>query len=180
MDFDRRSPPRSRVLFHLLALFCVLLAGSPKSAARARGPLSPGLWRAWLDSPGGELPFGLELERDKGGWRAFIHNPPERIPVARVVLDRDKGQLVFDMAPYDSTLRATPSPDGMSLDGTWRKRRDARVWVEMPFHARLSPGGEARRFRAATAKEPAAASGANGRRVYAGATPLTQATRGEN
>jgi ATP-dependent Lon protease len=30
------------------------------------------------------------------------------------------------------------------------------------------------------ALEPAAASGGNGRRVYAGATPLTQATRGEN
>lgn len=162
MDLDRRCPPRFRVLFHLLALCCAFLAGSHESAARARAPLSPGLWRAWLDSPGGELPFGLELQQGpgKGGWRAFILNPPERIAVARVTLDKDKGQLVFDMAPYDSTLRATPAADGMSLDGTWRKRRDAKTWVEMPFHARRPSvvgdvGGEARRFRT----DPAAAAG---------------------
>jgi thiol-disulfide isomerase/thioredoxin len=159
MDLDRRCSPRFRGFFHLFVLFCALLAGSPKSAARARAPLSPGHWRAWLDSPGGELPFGLELQQDKGGWRAFILNPPERIAVARVTLDKDKGQLVFDMAPYDSILRATPAADGMSLDGTWHKRRDAQTWVEMPFHARRSSGGESRRFRAdpAAAGVPAAA-----------------------
>lgn len=157
MDPERRYPPRARALFLLLALLCASLAGSQESAARARTPLSSGLWRAWLDSPGGELPFGLELQQDlgKGGWRAVILNPPERITVARVTFDKGKGQLIFDMAPYDSTLRATAAADGMSLDGTWRKRRDAKTWVEMPFHARRSPapGGEARRFQL----DPAAA-----------------------
>ncbi|HEX2574195.1 MAG TPA: TlpA disulfide reductase family protein [Polyangia bacterium] len=151
MKLDRR-PSRSPVFF-LIGSLCALLAGASESAARGRTPLSPGLWRAWLESPGGELPFGVELQEDKGGWRAFILNPPERLAVARVTLEKEKGQLLFDMAPYDSTVRATLGADGQSLDGTWRKRRDAKTWVEMPFHARRSAGGEARRFQA----DPAAA-----------------------
>ena len=41
-------------------------------------------WRAWLDSPGGELPFGLELRDGLDGPSAVLINGSERIPVTRV------------------------------------------------------------------------------------------------
>lgn len=104
------------------------------------------MWRAWLASPGGELPFGLELQPGTGSagpLRAWLLNPPERIPVAR--LTWTAGELTLHLDPYDSTLRARLGGDQRSLDGTWRKRKNATDWVELPFHARL---GAARRFTA--------------------------------
>jgi hypothetical protein len=40
-------------------------------------------WYARLDSPGGPLPFGLELTQhlEHGGWQGIILNPPERIAI---------------------------------------------------------------------------------------------------
>ncbi len=138
----------------LLLSLCALAAASPRAAAPA-GPAA-GLWRAWLDSPGGELPFGLELRPAPGGaaagtWQAFLLNPPERIPIARAKWTA--GELVLHLDPYASTIRARLGTSAQSLDGTWRKQKGADAFVELPFHARF---GAARRFAALPA-EPAPA-----------------------
>src|SRR5690606_23739723 len=46
--------------------------------------LRSGDWRAWLESPGGELPFELDLSDGNGGWQAWIRNGKERIAVDEV------------------------------------------------------------------------------------------------
>ena len=171
MDQNRSISPRRtcrrRRLFagaagSLLLLICFISAAQ-LAAAPPRPPAGPssgspgplgapatGVWRAWLDSPGGELPFGLELRSAAPGGasslQAFLLNPPERIPIARVSFAA--GELVLHLDPYASTLRARLGAAGQTLDGTWRKQKGADSFVELPFHARF---GAARRFTAPAA-----------------------------
>lgn len=112
----------------LLAVACFLVS----CAERAVEP-SIGRWRAWLDSPGGELPFGIELETTADGLAASVLNGVERIPVAR--FETTGTEVVFSFEPYDSTIRATLSEDGRRLDGEWRKTTGAETESQLPFHA---------------------------------------------
>lgn len=100
-------------------------------ASAARGQESiDGVWHAWLDSPGGELPFLLELHGAEKGVQARIVNGSERIDVEA---SHDGDALVLDFPHYDS--RITAHGTGARLDGTWRKRRGADAWAELGFHA---------------------------------------------
>ena len=118
------------MLLTLLSTMLFALPVHPES-----GPdLVPGPWRTWLDCPGGELPFGLELEAGEAGeWRAFILNGSERIAIPRIELSG--WELLLEIDHYDSRLRATISDDGRRLDGEWKKRRGKHRWGVMPFHA---------------------------------------------
>jgi len=156
----------------LVAATC-LLAGiqAAREAGTAPERLRPGPWRAWLDSPGGELPFGLELARGGDGpWQATIRNGPEHIAVPEL---RWEGHvLVLALPYYDSQIRARLRADGRRLDGTWRRRSGADRHAELPFHAvpgalpRFLPAGQVRssppleerwRVRFATENAPAVA-----------------------
>jgi thiol-disulfide isomerase/thioredoxin len=110
-------------------------AGAQEGAPRL-GP-----WRAWLDSPGGELPFGLDLHlRVRNGefrWIAELVNGAEKIDIPVVVWDSDERTLILDMPHYDSRLTAKVSLDGTRLDGRWRKRKGLDRWSDMPFHAQF-------------------------------------------
>ncbi|UCC31094.1 MAG: TlpA family protein disulfide reductase [Phycisphaerales bacterium] len=123
------APVLSVTLVHATAMS--VFAAAPRT----------GSWRAWLDSPGGELPFGMELDQQQGRWRAYIINGDERIEVPRVTWDGH--ELVLDIDYYDSKITAKPSADGSILDGQWKKRGRKDRWTQMPFHAKV---GKARRF----------------------------------
>ncbi len=104
------------------------------SRAYADDPqLVPGLWRAWLDSPGGELPFGLELTRSDDGWSGVVINGTERLETPAISWDGDV--LVIAFEHYDSAVRARVSEDGRRLDGEWKKRQGIDEWSQLPFHA---------------------------------------------
>lgn len=111
-----------------------LFGGKP--GAPQRGP-----WRAWFDSPGGELPFGLELRvvvyAKEARWAATLLNGEERIVVPSVSWEASEQRLELDMPHYDSRITATVSADGTQMDGHWRKRRGLTRWTDMPFHARF-------------------------------------------
>lgn len=95
-------------------------------------------YRAWLDTPGGKLVFGLELQASAVGWRAFLINGTERIEVPRV--ERDGDRLVLDMPHYDSRITATSTGDrGLSFDGTWEKRRGPEEVARLRFRATPIP-----------------------------------------
>lgn len=161
----RRSCARRGLFAGAAGALLLLVFSTQLAAAPPRSPASPpssppsspllapaaGVWRAWLDSPGGELPFGLELRPAAPGapassLQAFLLNPPERIPIARVSFGA--GELILHLDPYASTLRARLGAAGQTLDGTWRKQKGADSFVELPFHARF---GAARRFTAPAA-----------------------------
>ncbi|MFN0007523.1 MAG: TlpA family protein disulfide reductase [Planctomycetota bacterium] len=104
--------------------------------------LHAGSWRAWLESPGGELPFGLEIDNQGGKLSATIVNGEERILVPSTTAEG--ADIVLDMPHYDSSIRARISPYGTRLTGEWRKRSGVERWTVMPFQAEA---GDAPRFR---------------------------------
>ncbi len=69
-----------------------------------------GIWRIALAHPGGELPFGLEVERDHGRAAAWLLNPPERLRAEAVEIDGDR--LTLSFPSYGSRLVATLGVDG--------------------------------------------------------------------
>jgi thiol-disulfide isomerase/thioredoxin len=116
------------------------------------------MWRAWLDSPGGELPFQLELQRQDTpdaatDWQAWIHNGSERIEIPKVTWHEESRLLVMEMAHYESRLQATVSIDGQAMDGRWTKRRGLNKWADMGFHARHHGETAPRFMRPAPATE---------------------------
>lgn len=95
------------------------------------------VYDAALHCPGGEICFGLRLERGEGrGTRAFVTNGEESIPVPMVVDKGDEIALRFDY--YDSEITAAVYPAGV-MTGEWRKRRSKDEWTTLPFSA--TPGG---------------------------------------
>ncbi|MEM7199067.1 MAG: TlpA disulfide reductase family protein [Planctomycetota bacterium] len=96
-------------------------------------------YRAWLTSPGGELPFGLALPAAGAEERtALVRNGPE---LREVPVRWDGEQLHVQLPPYDSWIEAKAAPDGR-LAGQWTKRRGTTSRTEMAFHA--TPGAAPR------------------------------------
>lgn len=122
---------------------CLIVLGSLACSAPGRDRLESGRWRAWLESPGGELPFGLEIERSDQGLRARILNGLERVEFTRVEEDLESRSVSFFMDHYDSVIRAGLSPGGERLDGEWTKTGSGGRTTRMAFHATR---GEAPRF----------------------------------
>ena len=115
------------MLTPLLSLALGLLAGPQESGAapvttkpaEVKPGLAPGPWRAVLESPGGELPFGL-LVGDDG--LVQVLNGRERIPVTTVHVE--DGEVLLEFPHYDSRIEATLSTDGKLLAGTAFEYRD--------------------------------------------------------
>lgn len=123
----------------VLVLF-VFVAPSPVGGGGV-APV-PGPWHAWLESPGGRLPFALELSIEDGEVTAVVGNGPERIEVPSVHRP-DDGTLVLEFPHYDARVAATLSRDGERLEGHWVKRRGPDRWARLPF---VATAGAAPRF----------------------------------
>lgn len=125
----------------VLSLALAWLAAPRPAPAAGQWDLG-GEWRAWLESPGGELPFGLVFAtQPEGGTGGWIVNGAERIPLGRV--ERLGEAVILHLAPYDARVTAELSLDGRRLSGAWRKRRGAETWTGLRFEARR---GAAPRF----------------------------------
>ena len=122
-------------------------AASPAAkAAPAEAPIFTGEWRATLTSPGGPLPFALELADGGDGLIASARNGSERVAFSSAVA---KGRtLVLRIDGYDSEIRASLEED--TLHGTWTKTTPSGPST-MPFTATR---GAAARF-GADVEEPA-------------------------
>lgn len=120
---------RTPILAAMLLALTTLAFGAPK--------LEMGLWRAWLDCPGGEMPFTLEFvmpptDEKPTGFTAFAVNGEERVEFPVVKWEGE--QLVLSLDYYDAHIRAKVSADGTRLDGEFTKTRSTGL-VSMPFHA---------------------------------------------
>ncbi len=120
----------------LWALVCLL----PSTALSGELRVHAGPWRAWLDSPGGPLPFRMQWRQADGRDHVTIRNGPERIEVARVTWKG--GTVTLHLDPYDSRIVATVEESGRRLTGRWERASRGDTMTRMPFHARA--GDEAR------------------------------------
>lgn len=100
-----------------------------------RAPI--GSWRAWVETPGGSLPFRLEVARGggAGALRAWMVNGPERLEIP--VVSFADGTLTLKIDYFDSAIEARVVDGGDRLEGSWSKRRGPEEVATLPFGARL-------------------------------------------
>jgi len=65
--------------------------------------ISSGIWRAVLFTPGGELPFQLKIEEQKGNFSFTIINGKEHMQLGEVTLKNDS--VIVQFPVYESELR---------------------------------------------------------------------------
>ncbi len=142
-----------------IALVFLATLGLAACGPRGPEPLSPGMFRATLETPGGELPFGLEIAREdanadgEGGHLVlFLTNGPERVRVPEVKIA--EGTLTADMPGYENTL-TVQEKDGV-LSGAVKILRKNGEWKTLALRGKR---GEAYRFFAQPEAQPAEVAG---------------------
>ena len=143
----------------VLALSALGLSGchreSPESAAAAAGTppeVRMGMYRAVLTLPGGELPVGLDLEREGGATVAYLQNGPERLKVDEATVAG--AHLEIRMPGYENRLVADAVGD--ELQGEVILVKLGGKQQHIPLHARR---GAAYRFFPSAATDNADVSG---------------------
>ncbi|MEZ0540684.1 peroxiredoxin family protein [Fibrella arboris] len=128
---------KNRLTYLLTTLLGLPFLANGQSATTVK----TGIWRAALETSGGQLPFGLDIKpaAKAGKYTVFAINGAERLPMDEATLQGDT--LHMPMGLFESELVA--KVDGDRLTGTWRKRRVNDQFQLVPFSARF---GEASRF----------------------------------
>jgi thiol-disulfide isomerase/thioredoxin len=133
------------IVYHLrifIFLLCTFLnfACQLKTASTEKPRLKAGIWRAVLQSPGGELPFGMEVmaNGDSATYTVFVLNGEERLQLDTAVVAGDS--VRFSMAIFDAEIKGRISDSvltGQYVKTGYQTRR------EMGFRATF---GEQFRF----------------------------------
>ena len=109
---------------------CIILSWT--LAASTQGEL----WHAELKSPGGPLPFGLELNLGESPT-AFVINGKERVPFSKVKIDGDQVRMECDW--YDSRIVARfvggDVESAKTMHGTWSKAAPQGKTSSLEFRA---------------------------------------------
>jgi peroxiredoxin len=143
------SPVRARFarLAVSLAALSLVVAMTGGCESRSR-ELQPGSYRAVLDLPGGELPFGLDVAKEEEGFVLHLVNGEERVRVSEV--SAADGRLSATMPGYENTL--TAGIRGRKLQGEVALLRAGGERQVLPFRAEA---GQAWRFFEAPATDNA-------------------------
>jgi hypothetical protein len=135
------TPPlrvRSARLAVSLSALLVVVAATGGCGARS-GELRPGSYRATLESPGGELPFGLDVAQEEEGFVLYLVNGEDRtqVPAVTVTEGRLTATLPGDAGTLTAEIRGGTLRGEVSLPGAGG---EAQV---LPFRAE---SGQAWRF----------------------------------
>ncbi|MFC1492965.1 peroxiredoxin family protein [candidate division KSB1 bacterium] len=102
--------------FIILIMFSILSVN-----CSSRNDVFTGMWRAALETPGGDLPFMIEIEESSdGNTDAYIINGEERIMFTSLTLT--ESSMEFGIDHYDSYITAEIDESGTKLSGTWTRR----------------------------------------------------------
>jgi thiol-disulfide isomerase/thioredoxin len=82
----------------------ITAAGCGRTDRASGSSVGPGIYRAVLQLPGGELPFGLDLEREGPAWAGYLINGPERLKLDEVTVDGS--HLQIRMPGFENRLTA--------------------------------------------------------------------------
>ncbi len=93
-----------------------------------------GQWRGVLQSPGGELPFGIEITKKNGIYSTKILNGPERVDTSSTTFENN--HLQISMSWFDAIIEARMIDGGRKLSGTWTKTTSGKnKSSSLPFTA---------------------------------------------
>lgn len=99
------TPSRSPIANSMLACASLLVLAAMTTACGSRSrDLEPGSYRAVLELPGGELPFGLDVAQEEGGLVLYLVNGDERVRVDEVTVA--DGRVTATMPGHGNTLTA--------------------------------------------------------------------------
>jgi hypothetical protein len=128
-----RNIPQLRLLLTSIVLASLALTSGcgPKSR-----DLQPGLYRAVVELPGGEVPFGLEVVREKSGAMLYLVNGRERVrvPGAKAA----QGTLTAQLPGKGNRLQASISGDQLEGEVTLTATGGGRT--TLAFSAERGPG----------------------------------------
>jgi peroxiredoxin len=140
VSMTTRSAGLLRAIASLLATTALAACdrpGPPDSSAREA--IKPGTYRGVLQLPGGALPFGLDLGRERSGWAGYLINGQERLKLSEVAIDG--AHLEIKMPGYLNRL--TADAHGGQLDGEVVISKPGGKDQHLPLSARF---GQTYRF----------------------------------
>ena len=118
----------------VFASLAMLLAAAMVAGCGSRNrELQPGIYRAVLEVPGGELPFELDVAKEESGVVLYLVNGEERVRVNEVTVA--EGELTAVMPGYENTLKVRISGD--ELEGEMELLRAGGQTQVLPFKAKL-------------------------------------------
>ncbi len=125
--------------FLFMTILTVFIAASFSCQEKSE-PVSPaGMWRGVLESPGGVLPFGLDIKMNAAGTlSAGVRNGEEYLPFTTV--KQENLDLEFVFSHYDSVIEARMTPGGNGMKGTWSRRSLGGKRTAMKFLAQKDAG----------------------------------------
>jgi thiol-disulfide isomerase/thioredoxin len=109
-------------------------AGCGRADRAADGNVESGIYRAVLRLPGGELPFGLDLERAGSTWTGYLMNGPERLKLDEVAIEGS--HLQIRMPGYENRL--TADRHGDQLQGEIVVSKPGGKDQHLPFSAEFN------------------------------------------
>jgi len=115
----------------LASLAAIAALVTAVGGCESRRELQPGNYRAVLELPGGELPFGLDVAQEEGGFVLYLLNGEERVRVTEVTAA--EGRLDATMPGYENTL--TAEIRGRKLKGEVSLLRAGGERQVLPFRA---------------------------------------------
>ena len=135
---------RRPALVTVILVACLHPGAVADEAVADTPPTFLGLWDVRIECPGGDIEFGLDVQRgqehapqgratdttdvtDAASLRAFLINGSERIPVPQVRVTDER--LTLNIRHYDSVV--TLRRESEQLSGQWKKRRGADEWVQL-------------------------------------------------
>lgn len=100
--------------------------------------LPAGVWKCWLESDLGDIPFELILERAEGdeSWRgSFVGGLRKSVEIPRVTIDGETNNAKFEFPHFASQIVAEISDDGLNMAGVWQKQAQGNQAESLAFKA---------------------------------------------
>jgi peroxiredoxin len=135
-----------------LALAACHQADTPAPATASSNDVKMGTYRVVLTTPGGELPFGLELKQQDSHPVGYLINGEERLPLGEVRITGS--HLEIPMPGYENVLKADAAGNELQGEIFLVKPNDKNQHV--PLHATL---GDTYRFFGQPARDNTNVSG---------------------
>lgn len=129
MDSAVRNSSHGSIVRLVLTGLLVTIAACGRQVDEPR----TGRYRASLQLPGGEAPFGLEVSKEGGRFALYLENASERTRVDNVTVT--DGELTAVFPGYENSLQADLYRD--RLEGTVTLIKDRSKEQVIPFQAQL-------------------------------------------
>lgn len=117
----------------------ILVSGQARQTPGMDDRFASGIYRAVVRSPGGELPFILQLSDAGGKQEGWIINGSQKIEIPTV--KRTFNHFTLDLPHYDAVIELTVALSSRQvMNGKWKKRTGPSEFAEMDVSIEQNDG----------------------------------------